>query len=126
MTNLSINHCEFTMSCNSNAHFTFQHKISHNKFKTLMICQTHFQSVIFKFHLCARILKWPLPFSPKTSSTIKTKASYIKNSLFNPFIDATVYVGNLDEKVTEPILWELFLQAGPVCTLVINKHYNIL
>jgi len=28
--------------------------------------------------------------------------------------DATVYVGGLDEKVTESILWELFLQAGVV------------
>uniref|UniRef100_A0A2K6NUF4 RRM domain-containing protein n=1 Tax=Rhinopithecus roxellana TaxID=61622 RepID=A0A2K6NUF4_RHIRO len=28
--------------------------------------------------------------------------------------DATVYVGGLDEKVSEPLLWELFLQAGPV------------
>ncbi|KAJ8021678.1 Splicing factor 3B subunit 4 [Holothuria leucospilota] len=32
--------------------------------------------------------------------------------------DATVYVGGLDEKVTEAILWELFLQAGPV----VNTH----
>ena len=30
------------------------------------------------------------------------------------FLDATIYVGGLDEKVTDPILWELFLQAGPV------------
>ena len=28
--------------------------------------------------------------------------------------DATVYVGNLDERMTESLLWELFLQAGPV------------
>ena len=28
--------------------------------------------------------------------------------------DATVYVGGLDEKVTESLLWELFLQAGPI------------
>jgi len=28
--------------------------------------------------------------------------------------DATIYVGGLDEKVNDPILWELFLQAGPV------------
>ncbi|CAE7842248.1 Sf3b4 [Symbiodinium sp. KB8] len=28
--------------------------------------------------------------------------------------DATCYVGNLDEKVNEEILWELFLQVGPV------------
>lgn len=32
--------------------------------------------------------------------------------------DATVYVGGLDEKVTESILWELFVQAGPV----VNVH----
>ena len=32
--------------------------------------------------------------------------------------DATVYVGGLDDKVTEAILWELFLQAGPV----VNVH----
>jgi hypothetical protein len=28
--------------------------------------------------------------------------------------DATVYVGELDQRVTEPLLWELFLQVGPV------------
>ena len=28
--------------------------------------------------------------------------------------DATVYVGGLDEKVTETLMWELFLQSGPV------------
>lgn len=28
--------------------------------------------------------------------------------------DATVYIGNLDEKVTESLLWELMVQAGPV------------
>ena len=28
--------------------------------------------------------------------------------------DATVYCGGLDEKVSEAVLWELFLQAGPV------------
>ncbi len=32
--------------------------------------------------------------------------------------DATIYVGVLDEKTTEAILWELFLQAGPV----VNVH----
>nr|CAG4641143.1 EOG090X0BVS [Eulimnadia texana] len=32
--------------------------------------------------------------------------------------DATIYVGGLDEKVTEPLLWELFVQAGPV----VNVH----
>lgn len=30
------------------------------------------------------------------------------------YLDATIYVGGLDDKVTETILWELFLQAGPV------------
>lgn len=32
--------------------------------------------------------------------------------------DATVYVGNLDEKITEELLWELMLQGGPV----VNVH----
>jgi len=32
--------------------------------------------------------------------------------------DATVYVGGLDEKVKEPLLWELFLQAG----VVVSTH----
>ena len=32
--------------------------------------------------------------------------------------DATVYCGNVDDKVSESLLWELFLQAGPV----VNVH----
>ena len=36
----------------------------------------------------------------------------------NFFLDATVYVGGLDEKVTEPLLWELFLQTG----VVVSTH----
>ncbi|XP_031553869.1 splicing factor 3B subunit 4-like [Actinia tenebrosa] len=32
--------------------------------------------------------------------------------------DATIYVGGLDEKVSETLLWECFLQAGPV----VNVH----
>jgi len=32
--------------------------------------------------------------------------------------DATVYVGGLDEKVSEPLLWELFLQTG----VVVSTH----
>jgi len=32
-------------------------------------------------------------------------------------VDATVYVGNLDEKVTEDLLWELFLQMGPLVSI---------
>lgn len=28
--------------------------------------------------------------------------------------DATIYVGGLDERVNETVLWELFVQAGPV------------
>ena len=33
-------------------------------------------------------------------------------------IDATIYVGGLDEKVAETLLWELFLQAGPVGKII--------
>ena len=34
---------------------------------------------------------------------------------------ATVYIGNIEERVTEPILWELMLQAGPVVNLHMPK-----
>ena len=46
------------------------------------------------------------------------------SNAFNPqfltkyFVDATIYVGGLDEKVNESLLWELFVQAGPV----VNVH----
>ncbi len=39
-------------------------------------------------------------------------------NLKNWIQDATIYVGGLDEKVSESILWELFVQAGPV----VNVH----
>ncbi|GAB0100580.1 splicing factor 3B subunit 4 [Sergentomyia squamirostris] len=32
--------------------------------------------------------------------------------------DATIYVGGLDDKISESLLWELFVQAGPV----VNVH----
>jgi splicing factor 3B subunit 4 len=35
--------------------------------------------------------------------------------------DATIYVGDLDQQVTEPLLWELMLQAGPVVNVHIPK-----
>lgn len=49
---------------------------------------------------------------------IWTRLGFVYFCVFELFAfliaDATVYVGGLDEKVTEAILWELFLQAGPV------------
>ncbi|KAL3638418.1 hypothetical protein CASFOL_017789 [Castilleja foliolosa] len=35
--------------------------------------------------------------------------------------DATVYVGNLEPKASEDILWELFVQAGPVVNVYVPK-----
>uniref|UniRef100_A0A0M3IH10 Splicing factor 3B subunit 4 n=1 Tax=Ascaris lumbricoides TaxID=6252 RepID=A0A0M3IH10_ASCLU len=35
--------------------------------------------------------------------------------------DATIYVGGLDEKVTDAILWELFVQSGPVVSVNMPK-----
>lgn len=48
--------------------------------------------------------------------------------LFERNQEATIYVGNLDHKVTEQLLFELFLQAGPVLHVhlprdkVTNEH----
>lgn len=36
---------------------------------------------------------------------------------FIKFTDATIYVGGLDEKVSDTLMWELFVQAGPVGNL---------
>ena len=44
--------------------------------------------------------------------------STVKNAPLVSFLDATIYVGGLDEKVSESLLWELFVQAGPV----VNVH----
>lgn len=35
--------------------------------------------------------------------------------------EATCYVGNLDERVTDEIVWELMLQAGPVAHIYLPK-----
>ncbi|KAJ3021019.1 Splicing factor 3B subunit 4 [Thoreauomyces humboldtii] len=35
--------------------------------------------------------------------------------------DATVYVGNVDDRVSEALLWELMLQAGPVVNVHLPK-----
>ena len=38
--------------------------------------------------------------------------------------DTSVYVGNLDGRVTDDILWELFLQVGRVKTVKFPKKKN--
>ena len=35
--------------------------------------------------------------------------------------EATIYIGNLDQKVTDDIVWELFIQCGPVVNVHIPK-----
>ena len=35
--------------------------------------------------------------------------------------DATLWCGNLDDRVDEELLWELMLQAGPVVSLHMPK-----
>lgn len=37
------------------------------------------------------------------------------------FLDATIYIGGLDEKVNEALLWELMVQAGPVASVNMPK-----
>lgn len=35
--------------------------------------------------------------------------------------EATCYIGNLDERVTDEIVWELMLQAGPIAHVYLPK-----
>ena len=62
-------------------------------------------------------LCWVLNEVSKYDKMVKNKQTNFTISIFFFFsiqIDATIYVGGLDEKVAETLLWELFLQAGPV------------
>ncbi|KAK0530064.1 Spliceosome-associated protein 49 [Tilletia horrida] len=44
--------------------------------------------------------------------------------------EATVYIGNIDERATEALVWELMLQAGPVVSVhlpkdrITQQHHN--
>lgn len=40
------------------------------------------------------------------------------------FTDATIYVGGLDDKVTESLMWELFVQSGPVGKQIYMLHID--
>ena len=42
-------------------------------------------------------------------------------SLYERNQDCTLYIGNIDQKVNENILWELFIQCGPVVSVTIPK-----
>jgi splicing factor 3B subunit 4 len=42
-------------------------------------------------------------------------------SLFERNQEAAIYVGNLDSRVTEDILWELFVQCGPVVNVQVPR-----
>jgi len=45
----------------------------------------------------------------------------MSSSVDNKNQDATCYIGGLDENVTDELLWELMLQAGPVVSLNMPK-----
>nr|BAS01455.1 splicing factor 3b subunit 4 [Lotharella vacuolata] len=47
--------------------------------------------------------------------------SKISNQLKEKNINATLFIGNLDQKINEEILWELFLQIGPIATLILPR-----
>lgn len=56
--------------------------------------------------------------------------SILLHPLFERNQEATVYVGKLDTKVNEELLWELFIQCGPVMNVhiprdkITNEHQN--
>lgn len=56
------------------------------------------------------------PIAERNQGNYNTKncLALLKTLIILIFLDATIYVGGLDEKVSETLLWELFVQAGPV------------
>ena len=67
---------------------------------------------------------------PTSASNMYKHASLtgLGGPLFERNQEATVYVGNLEQRVNEEIIWELFLQAGPIVNVhiprdkVTNEH----
>ena len=45
----------------------------------------------------------------------------LQNNIITRNESATLYVSNLDEKVNEDILWELFIQMGPVVSVYMPR-----
>lgn len=73
--------------------------------------------IFFEILAVIQIAKWPRVLLlnvikvKKWQSTINIPFT----NDFNTFLaDATIYAGGLDDKVSETLLWELFVQAGPV------------
>ena len=57
----------------------------------------------------------PLPLMPVLYLTVPfSQIAMAAGPIAERNQDATIYVGGLDEKVCETLLWELFLEAGPV------------
>ena len=50
-----------------------------------------------------------------------TSAQSLLSQIGDKNIETTIYIGNLDERCTEHILWELFVQAGQVVNVTIPR-----
>lgn len=62
-------------------------------------------------------------YIPIQKLQIISTSSRLSLYLFRLFTDATIYVGGLDDKVSESLLWELFVQGGPVGMYKSTKLY---
>lgn len=56
-----------------------------------------------------------------STATAPTNSATLGNSIVGKNQDATCYVGNLEERVTDSVVWELFLQVAPVVSLHIPR-----
>ena len=51
----------------------------------------------------------------------RNQGNFYSVFIFQIVLDATIYIGGLDEKVNEALLWELMVQAGPVVSVNMPK-----
>ena len=85
-------------------------------FKMLHISFSSFQTKLYKFYVIPNYrstMDLSLGLAVKQYTCVLV-LNYSIHEYTYLLVDATVYVGGLDDKVSEAILWELFLQAGPV------------
>lgn len=52
------------------------------------------------------------PIAERNRGMFRSNLTY--TDIYIHVSDATIYVGGLDDKVTESLMWELFVQAGPL------------
>ena len=80
------------------------------------------QTYLLTYYLYHTILRFAImSLVATTNTTTSGSIGTFGNTIVGKNQDATCYVGNFDERVTDSMVWELFLQVAPVVSLHIPR-----